>query len=159
MSADDLNAFFAIEVDGTGLPHGKGTAATGKEIYAERCAHCHGENLEGSKELGGPRLIGGRGSLTTDKPLKTVESYWPHVSTLYDYMWRTMPFDQPGSLSPDDVYALAAYILSAGKIIDDKTEMNEKTLPKVVMPNANAFFDASGTTIDLYNVQPVAPKK
>jgi cytochrome c len=154
VSADELKKFFAIPPDGTGLPEGQGTAAAGQQIYAERCAHCHGEHLEGSKEVGGPTLTGGRGSLASAHPLKTVESYWPYATTLFDYIWRTMPFDQPGSLSPDDVYALSAYILSVGKVIDDKKILNAQTLPKVVMPNANGFYDASKSDFDTYRLKP-----
>lgn len=143
VASQELSKFFAVLPDGTGLPAGQGTASEGQKIYAEKCAHCHGEHLEGSKDVGGPAIIGGRGSLSTKKPLKTVESYWPYTSTLYDYIWRTMPFDLPGSLTPDQVYSLSAYILSAGKIIDDKQVMDAKSLPKVVMPNANGFYDGA----------------
>lgn len=105
-------------------------------------------------------LTGGRGSLATDKPLKTVESYWPYASTLFDYIWRTMPFDQPGSLTPDEVYALSAYILSVGKVIDEKQVVDAKTLRKVVMPNAKGFFDGSGPELDMYRInQSALPAK
>lgn len=143
VSPEELSAFFTVLPDGTGLPPGKGTSAEGKKLYAEKCAHCHGEHLEGIKELGGPTLVGGRGSLATDKPMKTVESFWPYTSTLYDYIWRAMPFDLPGSLTPDEVYSLSAYILSISKIIDEKEVMDAQTLPRVVMPNAKGFYDGS----------------
>lgn len=143
VSPEELSAFFAVLPDGKGLPPGKGTAEEGKELYANKCAHCHGEHLEGIKELGGPTLVGGRGSLATDKPMKTVESFWPYTSTLYDYIWRAMPFDLPGSLTADEVYSLCAYILSTSRIIDEKEVMDAKTLPMVVMPNAKGFYDGS----------------
>lgn len=151
--AEELANFFAIEPDGTGLPAGEGTAAEGREIYAQKCAQCHGEQLEGMKEIGGPALVGGRGSLASDRPIKTVESYWPYASTLYDYIWRAMPFDQPGSLSAHDVYALSAYILSFGKIIDEKQILNAKMLPKIVMPNANGFYVGSAPDLEIYRVK------
>ena len=160
VTSEELAKFFAIQPDGATLPPGQGTSAAGREIYAQRCAHCHGEHLEGIKELGGPVLTGGRGSLATDKPLKTVESYWPYASTLFDYIWRTMPFDQPGSLTPDEVYALSAYILSVGKVIDEKQVVDAKTLRKVVMPNAKGFFDGSGPELDMYRInQSALPAK
>jgi S-disulfanyl-L-cysteine oxidoreductase SoxD len=160
VSSEELAKFFAIQPDGATLPPGQGTAAAGRDIYAQRCGHCHGEHLEGIKELGGPALTGGRGSLATDKPLKTVESYWPYASTLFDYIWRTMPFDQPGSLTPDEVYSLSAYIMSVGKVIDDRQVLNAKTLPKTVMPNAKGFFDGSGPELDMYRIsQPETPAK
>jgi len=159
VSTAELSKFFAILPNGTGLPPGKGTAAAGEKIYADRCAHCHGARLEGLREVGGPPLVGGRGSLATDKPLKTVESYWPYTSTLYDYIWRAMPFDQPGSLTPDAVYSLCAYILSMGKIIDGKQVMDAGSLPKVVMPNVNGFYDGSDPDVEMNRSQhPGTPK-
>lgn len=126
--------------DGRGLPKGSGTAARGKEVYAEQCAACHGENLEGIKETGGDPLIGGRGTLATAKPLKTVESYWPYATTIFDYVKRAMPFNAPGSLSDDDVYAVTAYILYRANIIKETDEINAVTLPKVEMPNKDGFI-------------------
>lgn len=129
-----------IMPDGHGLPAGRGSYAEGKTIYNERCVACHGENLEGVKQTGGPALIGGRGTLATGKPVKTVESYLAQTSTLYDYIHRAMPLDAPGSLKPDEVYALSAYILGRGGIVDDKAVMDAKSLPRVRMPNADGFI-------------------
>lgn len=126
--------------DGRGLPKGSGTAVQGKEVYAGNCAACHGENLEGIKEMGGDRLIGGRDSLATDKPLKTVESYWPYAPSVFDYIKRAMPFNAPGSLSDDEVYAVTAYILHRANIIKEDEEMNADTLTKVEMPNKDGFI-------------------
>ncbi len=126
--------------DGRGLPPGSGTPAMGKNIYANSCAACHGVNLEGVSAAGGAALVGGRGSIGTPKTKKTVESYWPYASTLFDYVRRAMPFDKPGSLSNDEIYAVSAYILNKGKIIGDKDVMNAKTLPKVDMPNKDGFI-------------------
>lgn len=126
--------------DGRGLPAGSGTAVQGKEVFAEQCAACHGENLEGIKELGGDRLIGGRDTLGTPKPVKTVESYWPYATTVFDYIKRAMPFTAPGSLSDDEVYAVTAYILNRANIIDEDDEMNADTLARVEMPNKDGFI-------------------
>src|SRR5579864_817560 len=132
----------SIAPDGAGLPPGSGTAKQGEVLFAAKCAACHGPKgagPAGPPPLGGP-LVGGSGTLTGDKPVKTVGSYWPYATTLFDYVRRAMPFTQPQSLSNDEVYALAAYILSLNGIIDDKEVMNAKTLPKVKMPNRAKFF-------------------
>ena len=126
--------------DGRGLPPGSGSAVQGEKIYAEKCAACHGDKLQGVAITGGAALIGGRGSIGTPKTKKTVESYWPYASTLFDYVKRAMPFNEPGSMSNDDIYAVSAYVLSMGKIIDKKDVMNAKTLPKVEMPNKDGFI-------------------
>ena len=152
-TTEELATFFAIMPDGTGLPAGEGTAATGRQIYAEKCAHCHGQNLRGIEMLGNLALVGGRGTLASDHPRKTVESYWPYASTLFDYIWRAMPFDRPGSLAPDDVYSLTAYILAVGEIIDEQYVLNARTLAKIVMPNANGFYDGAGPDLEMYRVQ------
>jgi len=136
----ELSAFFAILPDGEGLPAGSGNAVQGSAIYAEKCAMCHGDKLEGIYDTGAPPLAGGANSLATKQPLKTIESYWPYATTLYDYIWRTMPFHEPGSLTADEVYALSAYILSVGKIIGENEVMDAQSLPKVRMPNADGFY-------------------
>jgi hypothetical protein len=86
------------------------------------------------------RLIGGRGTLTSQKPIVTVESYWPYATTLFDYIRRAMPYMAPGSLSADDIYAVSAYILAEGKIIDKSTVLDAESLPKVAMPNRDGFI-------------------
>src|SRR5262249_31742662 len=96
----------AIAPDGTGLPQGSGTVAAGRELFGAQCARCHGPGGEGDV---GPRLVGGRGSLRTPRPLKTVGSFWPYATTLWDYVNRAMPFDQPGRLTPPEVYAAVTY--------------------------------------------------
>ena len=100
-----------VRPDGMGLPAGSGTFEKGQKIYAEQCAMCHGDNLEGIRnpnlpQGGGPALIGGRGTLNTPKFKITVESYWPYATTLYDYILRAMPYTAPSSLKPDEVYSL-----------------------------------------------------
>lgn len=154
----ELSKYFAVQPDGAGLPAGHGTVASGRELYSERCAHCHGEKLEGIPEAAGPALIGGRGSLTSAAPLQTVESYWPYASTLYDYIWRAMPFDNPGSLTPDEVYSLVAYILSEGHVTKSE-DMNADSLSKVVMPNVQNFYSAIGPDLRIYRSEDVRGDK
>ena len=126
----------AIAPDGTGLPEGSGTVAAGREIFAAHCTKCHGQKAEGDI---GPALVGGQGTLATAKPIKTVGSYWPYATTVWDYVNRAMPFDQPGLLKPTEVYAVVAYILNLNGIIGNDQVMDAKSLPKVKMPNRNGF--------------------
>jgi len=149
---DELSRFFSIPPDGRGLPPGSGTAAKGAKVYTESCAACHGDQLQGNpqKGIGGDRLIGGRGTLATKTPIKTVESYWPYATTLFDYVKRAMPFSAPGSLSNDDVYSVIAYILSQAKIIQPTDTMSAATLPKVAMPNRDGFEPDPRPEIQLY---------
>ena len=136
----------AIPADGKGLPSGKGDYAKGKQVYEVACAACHGADLKGVAGLpdmpsgAALRLVGGRGTLTSQKPIVTVESYWPYATTLFDYVRRAMPYMAPGSLSDDDVYAVSAYILAEGKIIDQSTVLDAATLPKIMMPNRDGFI-------------------
>ena len=112
-----------------------------KRFYAAICSSCHGENLEGIKELGAPQLIGGRDTLASDSPVKTVESYWPYASTLVDYVHRAMPMDAPGSLSPDDVFAVSAYVLGRAGIVEKDFTLSQDNIGEVTMPNADGFID------------------
>ena len=145
LSEKELARFFSSMPDGRDLPAGSGTVMQGKEIYAAKCAACHGAQLEGGV---GDKLIGGRGTLAAsarkegEPPVKTLESYWPYATTLFDYIKRAMPFPMPGSLSNDEVYALTAYILNQAHIVPDGATMNRETLPKVEMPNRNGFREA-----------------
>ena len=127
----------AIAPDGGGLPDGSGTVAAGREVFAAQCSRCHGPNGEG---VVGPALVGGQGTLRSERPLKTVGSYWPYATTLWDYINRAMPFDQPGLLRAPDVYAAVAYILNINGIIRDDQVIDAKSLPKVVMPNRDGFI-------------------
>lgn len=126
--------------DGRGLPPGSGTVADGEVVYSEQCVACHGENLEGVGETGGAALIGGRGTIGTPETKKTVESYWPYASTLFDYVKRAMPFNAPGSLSDDEIYAVSAYILNRADIIGADEAMDANTLAAVEMPNKDGFI-------------------
>jgi len=135
----ELSGFFSIPPSGKGLPAGEGDVGAGREVFEAQCAACHGDHLQGVKETGGPALAGGRGTLAHVPPLKTVESYWPYATTLFDYIKRAMPFNAPGSLSDDQVYALCAYILAHDGIIPDDARIDRTSLPKVVMPNRDGF--------------------
>ena len=136
----------AIPADGKGLPPGNGNYAKGKQVYETACAACHGADLKGVAGLpdmpsgAALRLVGGRGTLTSQKPIVTVESYWPYATTLFDYIRRAMPYTAPGSLSADEVYALSAYILAEGKIIDQSAVLDASSLPKIEMPNRDGFI-------------------
>jgi cytochrome c len=152
-TADELSKFFSIPPDGRGLPPGSGNATKGAQIYAGACAACHGDKLEGNpaKGIGGDKLLGGRGTLASKSPVKTVESYWPYATTLFDYVKRSMPFNAPGSLSDDDVYSVVAYILSEAKIIPQNEIIDAKSLPKVVMPNKDGFEPDPRPELQLYH--------
>ena len=136
----DLARFVSPLPDGRGLPQGSGAVLQGKSIYLQQCASCHGENLQGGT---GDRLVGGRGSLVNGDPakapVKTVESYWPYATTLFDYIKRAMPLTAPDSLSNDQVYAVTAYILSEAKIVPPDATLDASTLAKVRMPNRDGF--------------------
>jgi mono/diheme cytochrome c family protein len=123
--------------DGAGLPDGKGTAAQGEAVYRDKCASCHGANGEGKPE--GPQLVGGVGSLANDNPIKTVGSFWPYATTVWDYIHRAMPLNQPGGLSADDTYSITAFLLNRNKIIEANEIISKETLPKVRMPNRDGF--------------------
>ncbi len=139
-SAEEIRKFdITVFPNGKGLPAGKGTAADGKEIYKAKCAECHNEKGEG-RDQQYPRLVGGVGSLTTPKPIKTVGSYWPHATTVWDTIFRAMPYETPRTLKPDEVYAVTALLLHWNGIITETFELNEKTLPQVKMPNRDGFI-------------------
>jgi S-disulfanyl-L-cysteine oxidoreductase SoxD len=135
----------AIPADGKGLPAGSGDHAKGKAVYEIKCAACHGGDLQGVAGLldmpagAQLRLIGGRGTLATKNPVMTVESYWPYATTVFDYIRRAMPFTAPGSLTADETYAVTAYILTEGKIIDRSMVLDAQVLPRVEMPNRHGF--------------------
>lgn len=126
----------AVGPRGDELPAGRGGVAQGAELYALHCAMCHGaEGHEGPD----PVLVGGQGSLASATPQLTIGSYWPYATTLYDYIYRAMPFTRPGSLAPDTVYALTAFLLHANGIIAADAVLDRSSLPAVVMPNRNGF--------------------
>jgi cytochrome c len=130
---------FTVLPNGAGLPEGSGTAARGREVYKSKCASCHNEKAEG-KQGQYPALVGGVGSLATKNPVRTVGSYWPYATTLFDYIRRAMPYDQPRSLSNDEVYSVAAFLLFLDGIVKENDELNAKTLPQIRMPNRDGFI-------------------
>jgi S-disulfanyl-L-cysteine oxidoreductase SoxD len=128
----------SIGPDGAGLPPGSGTVKTGEAVYAAKCQPCHGE-----RGAGGPNdaLVGGIGSLAPGKvPVKTVGSYWPYATTLFDYIRRAMPFPETKSLTSDETYALSAYILNLNGIVGTNDVLDAQSLPKVKMPNRDGFI-------------------
>ncbi|HLF10888.1 MAG TPA: cytochrome c [Gammaproteobacteria bacterium] len=127
----------SIQPDGQGLPQGSGNAATGAQIYAVKCVACHG--VEGAGQPN-DRLVGGQGTLTQLAQVRTIGSFWPYASTVFDYVRRAMPFQAPQSLTNDEVYALTAYLLAQNDIIDDDDVMNARTLARVRMPNRDGFI-------------------
>ena len=130
----------SIPPSGEGLPKGSGTAKQGEAVYVAQCQACHGP-----KGVGKPAdvLVGGVGSLASDKPVRTVGSYWPYATTLFDYTRRSMPATKPLSLTNDEVYAVTAYLLYLNGIIGESAEMNATTLPQVKMPNRDGFINVS----------------
>jgi cytochrome c len=136
-AAEELQAFdIDVLPDGRGLSPGSGTARAGRETYASRCLTCHGPTgKEGPQDI----LAGGQGSLNTSTPLKTVGSYWPYATTLWDYLRRAMPFDHPGTLTTDQVYATTAYVLFLNGIVGEDDVLDQTTLPRVKMPNRDGF--------------------
>ena len=128
-----------VRPDGLGLPPGKGTVAQGEPIYTEQCAACHGDFGEGVDRW--PVLAGGQGTLADDRPEKTIGSYWPYTSTVYDYIRRAMPFGNARSLSDDEVYALTAYVLYLNDIIEDEDfELSKENFSSVRLPNEENFI-------------------
>jgi cytochrome c2 len=127
-----------IRPDGKGLPAGRGDAVAGEGMFIQKCASCHGEFAEGAGRY--PVLAGGVGSLDTNQPEKTVGSYWPYATTVFDYIRRAMPFGHAQSLSNDEVYAMTAYILYSNEVIEEGFELNRNTLALVEMPNRNGFI-------------------
>ena len=123
--------------DGTGLPSGSGTPGQGAKIYAAKCAHCHGEGAKGGVNAA---LVGGRPLTDGIETPKTIANFWPYATTLFDFTRRAMPWQQPRSLTNDEVYAVTAYILALNKLIGENDTMNAETLPKVRMPNRDGFI-------------------
>jgi cytochrome c len=137
LTAADLAAWnINVMPDGTGLPKGQGTSAQGAPIYAQKCAHCHGEHGKGGVNAA---VVGGAPVKSMDST-KTIANFWPYASTLFDFIRRSMPWQQPRTLSDDEVYALTAYILAMNKLIGEGDVMNAQTLPKVRMPNRDGFI-------------------
>ena len=128
---------FTVLPDGDGLPPGAGTAREGAAVFRSHCIACHGEHGSGGVN---DALVGGRGSLATGNPAKTIGSYWPYATTVFDYIRRAMPMQSPGTLGDDEVYAVTAYLLYLNGIVEEGDTMNRDTLPRVQMPNRDGFL-------------------
>jgi S-disulfanyl-L-cysteine oxidoreductase SoxD len=140
ISATDLAPWdISVETDGTGLPPGSGDAAKGAELYATTCVACHGAAGAGQPN---DRLVGGQGTLTQLQQVRTIGSFWPYASTVFDYIRRAMPFHAPQSLSNDDVYSLTAYLLAENGIIRKNAKLDARALARVQMPNRDGFIMA-----------------
>lgn len=141
-TADEIRARdIDVMPDGRGLPPGRGTVAEGAAVYAAKCASCHGKDGEGASA---ERLVGRNGGdsfafATNPKLVRTVGSYWPYATTLFDYTQRAMPFQRPGTLAPSETYAVVAYLLFQNGIVKEDAVMDQATLPKVVMPAHSKF--------------------
>jgi mono/diheme cytochrome c family protein len=127
----------SIPPDGTGLPPGSGTPEQGAVVYIQKCQACHGEKGAGQPN---DRLVGGQGTLASASPVRTIGSYWPYATTVFDYVRRAMPYTQSQSLTNDEVYAVTAYLLHLNGIIGAQAVMNAQTLPQVQMPNRENFI-------------------
>jgi mono/diheme cytochrome c family protein len=129
----------SIGPDGAGLPPGSGTAAAGKAVYEAKCLACHGAEGAGQPN---DRLVGGEGTLREAAPIRTIGSYWPYATTVFDYVRRAMPYVSPHTLTADETYAVTAYLLALNGVIGEGDVMDATTLPKVVMPNRDGFDSA-----------------
>jgi S-disulfanyl-L-cysteine oxidoreductase SoxD len=129
----------SVAPDGTGLPVARGSAREGKAVYDAQCAVCHGAKGEGIGDF--PPLVGGRETLATEQPLYTVGSYWPYATTVWDYINRAMPYQAAGTLKASEVYAVTAYVLFLNGIVRDSQVLDQKSLPRVRMPNRDGFVD------------------
>lgn len=127
----------AVRGDGHNLPPGSGTAKEGEELYVTHCASCHGDFGEGLERW--PALMGGRGSLRSDQPRRTIGSFWQHAPSVFDYIRRAMPYAAPQSLSNDEYYAITAYVLFLNELIGEDDKMDATSLPKLAMPNRDGF--------------------
>ncbi len=137
-SADDLTSLtLNVLPDGQGLPAGSGTVSEGRALYAAHCVSCHG--VDGQNGIN-DALAGGHDTLTSNRPVRTVGSYWPYATTIFDYINRAMPYRDPGSLSHDDVYALTAYLLHVNDILDERATLDAASLKRIEMPNRNNFI-------------------
>lgn len=143
-----------VRPDGAGLPKGAGNVADGETVFAEKCAACHGEFGEGVDRW--PVLAGGQDTLTSERPVKTIGSYWPYLSTVFDYVNRAMPFGEAQSLTADEVYAITAYLLYMNDIVEDEEfELSNDNFSSIKLPNeANFFADPRPDTPKLSTSEP-----
>jgi cytochrome c len=143
-----------VRPDGQGAPPGKGSVKQGETIYMERCAACHGEFGESAGRW--PQLAQGKGTLASNDPVKTVGSYFPYLSSVFDYVRRAMPFGDAQSLTNDELYAVVAYVLNLNDIVDDSFVLSKETWTKVKMPNQAGFIDDDRETTEkaFWNAKP-----
>ena len=139
-----------IRPDGSGLPPGSGSVEQGEAIYLERCAACHGEFGEGAGRY--PVLMGGFDTLQEDRPEKTIGSYWPFASTVWDYVYRAMPFGEAQTLSADETYAVTAFLLFLNEVVEEDFTLTKENFGEVRMPNEEGFFIREGA--DLPGTEP-----
>jgi cytochrome c len=137
----------AVLPDGTGLRPGRGSVLEGEDLWVDRCAACHGDFGEGAGAW--PAIAGGEGTLTRERPVKTVGSYWPYLSTVWDYVHRSMPFGQAQTLSVDETYAIVAYILHANGLVDDDFELSHENFLEVRLPNEGGFYEDDRDTVEV----------
>lgn len=144
----------AVLPDGTGLPEGSGDVLTGDEVFAEKCASCHGDFAEGLDAW--PVLAGGIGSLTDPRPVKTIGSYWPHLSTVFDYVHRSMPFGAAQTVTVDETYAITAFLLYSNGLVEDDFVLSKENFTEVTMPNADGFYvdDREASEYALFRAEP-----
>jgi cytochrome c len=135
-----------VRPDGQGLPDGKGSVKEGEAVYMGKCAACHGEFGESAGRW--PLVAGGTGSLASDDPVKTVGSYFPYLSSVFDYVRHAMPFGDAQSLTDDELYAVVAYLLFLNDVVDDKFVLSKQTFATVKMPNAGGFRDDDRETAE-----------
>jgi len=139
LQPDALAAWdISIPPSGAGLPAGSGSVKQGALVFQQKCAACHGVDGTGKPA---DALVGGRGTLATKAPVRTVGSYWPYATTLFDYVRRAMPITNPLSLTNDEVYAVTAYVLNLNGIVDADATLDAQALPKISMPNRDGFID------------------
>lgn len=127
----------SIPPSGAGLPPGSGTARQGMSVYQQKCQSCHGADAAGKPA---DPLVGGIGSLATPQAMRTVASYWPYATTLFDYVRRAMPYQETKTLSSDELYSVTAYLLAKDRIVAEDFVLDAKTLPAVLMPNRDGFI-------------------
>lgn len=144
----------AVLPDGTGLPEGSGDVETGDQVFADNCASCHGDFAEGLDAW--PVLAGGAGSLKDPRPVKTIGSYWPHLSTVFDYVHRSMPFGAAQTISVDETYAITAFLLYSNGLVEDDFVLTQENFTQVVLPNADGFYpdDRATTEYPLFSAEP-----
>lgn len=143
-----------VSPDGTGLPEGSGDVMTGEELYLENCAACHGDFAEGLDNW--PSLAGGEGTLDQENPEKTIGSYWPYLSTVWDYVHRSMPFGNAQILSADDTYAIVAYLLYSNALVEDDFVLSRENFTEVQLPNVEGFIadDRDETEYGTFSAEP-----